>query len=90
MWRIKSRACGSDSKSSSESVESTIKKKDVIVIYQHKVRCFITDKENFARIIDNTFEFSKSVHSDSLESLSKDTTQFCQNYERTSDYTTCF
>ena len=82
-------ACGSDSKSSSESAESQIKKKDFIHIYQHQDNCRILDKEDIAKLFENSYGFPQLINRDTLISFNKDNTQFCENYNRTFDYTTC-
>ena len=77
-------ACGSDSKK-----ESQVKKKDFILIYQHQDDCHIDDKKGLAKTLEIAYQFPKLINRNTFISFNKDNTQFCENYNRTFDDTTC-
>jgi len=82
-------ACGSDSKSSSESVESKIKKKDFIVIVQHQDECSVPEIKKEIVAISNFLTVPKAINSDTLMSISEKTSVTCEKYGRTYDDITC-
>ena len=86
-------ACGSDSKSSSESVESKIKKREIIVIVHNTPSSLCT----ISNIKDGTNGSSLGTITDVADIIDKNTmvNKFeqtnvdCQKYNRENDYTVC-
>ena len=78
-------ACGSDSKSSSESVESKIKKKDYILIVDNAAleNCNVSVlKEKISGTLFGELEFAFSLNKDSLVTSYEDKIVNCEKYNR--------
>jgi ABC-type Fe3+-hydroxamate transport system substrate-binding protein len=82
-------ACGSESKSSSESVESKINNKEFIIIVQHQGSCTLSEvKQNIVNI-SNNLTVPRTINSDSLITVSEKNSVTCETYDRTYDDVTC-
>jgi hypothetical protein len=86
-------ACGSDSKSSSESVESQIKKKDFIVVVHNtpsEVCTLSRIKEGTnGRFLGTIATFKQAIDKSTMISKFESTNVSCEKYDRTNDTIIC-
>jgi hypothetical protein len=80
-------ACGSDSKS--QSSESTIKKKDFILIVHHQDTCSVSGIKKDIRAISLNLTVPKDIDEDSLVSATEKNSVYCEKYDRTYDDVFC-
>ena len=78
-------ACGSDSESSSESIESQIKKKDFIYINNRTTGCSPSNvKENYI-LFSNTLQVPREINPDTVIGIEFNSPVLCTRYGRTHD-----
>ena len=81
-------ACG-DSESSTESVESQIKKKDFIYIVQHTSDCNVDNVKKNSVAFSNTLQVPRLLNPDTLIGTLVNKLVSCETYGRTHDSLTC-
>ena len=82
-------ACGSDSESSTESIESQIEKKDFIYIVQHTSDCNVDNVKKNSVAFSNTLQVPRLLNPDTLIGTLVNKLVSCETYGRTHNSLTC-